>query len=158
MTDGFYVDVYPESDSDSPTKLLDSDYRWRGVVITPQTIELNRSSLCFPEVVNLEDRPRGLFEAIYKNHIGTMLHFVHIHRLPNLKEVFDTLYVEDVEKQFAHRKIYPRLNIIGLEINMHGNPLPEGFEDDLYKKFDVIPIGQRGTSFCFVNEILSYLQ
>ncbi len=157
LTDGFYIDINSESDETSPTKLLDSSYRWRGLYVTPSPQEISRSQLCSPLVKDLDVSPDGIVDEIYKVHPGTMLHFVYIHRMKNLKAFFNSLYRDDVEIPFSKEFVYPHLNFIGLEINMHGEDLPEGLEQQLYDQWDVKLLHKQETSFLFTNEILSYL-
>lgn len=157
MTDGFYIDINSDSDESSPTKLLDVDFRWRGMFITPTAVPVNRTPMCVPVVKDFDAAPKGIVQEIYKAHMGTMLHYVYIHRMTNLKEFFNEIYRKDVEIPFSNEKVWPHLNFIGLEINMQGHALPDGLEQQLYAQFDVKPYKQLGTSFLFVNEILYYL-
>jgi hypothetical protein len=157
MTDGFYLDINSDSDESSPTKLLAQDYRWRGLSIAPNDQQWVRPSRCANKIMDVDLNPSGVCAEIYKVHPGTMLHYVYIHRLKDLKGFFNAIYHDDVEVPYSQQTVWPHLNFIGLEINMHGESLPEGMADQLYSQWDVIFHRQEETSFLFVNEIMSYL-
>lgn len=154
MTDGFYVDVYPESDLNSSTKLLSSEYRWRGISITPTPIEFQRPNMFKSYVIDLKTNPAGLVNSIYLTHPGTMIHYLKINGIEDPSEIFNKTYEEDVIKPYEKQPIYPHLNFICIEIV--GSP-NDSLSKQLYEQFDVIWNHRENGSDIFVNEVLSYL-
>lgn len=155
MTDGFYVDLYPESDWGSSTRLLSVAYRWRGIAITSKPVEFHRSNMFKPYVIDLNANPKGLFTSLYDVHPGSMIHYVCSNNVPNISEVLNQLYIEDTEKPFSTNKTYPHFNIISLELI---GSVSKSLTEQLTQQFDLSFSHKDGDSNWFVNEILSYLK
>ncbi len=154
MTDGFYVDINPVSDSESTTRILSSNYRWRGIAISPNPMEFQRFNMFKFFMIDLNVNPRGLITSIYDTHPGSMIHYMCVNNSPNIKEVFNQVYVEDVEKPFSTNKVYSHLNILSLEVR---GTLDEDFKKQLNDQFDLVHFHTDGSNNLFLNNVLSYL-
>lgn len=154
MQHGFYVDINPFNDDDSDTKILDNQYKWRGISISKNKLQFNRSKLFKSYVYDLDSNPQGLVTSLYETHPGSMIHYMRVNNVKNISKLFNNLYTEDVEKPFSKQSIYPHLNIICLEITE--KPTNELIKQ-LYDQFDVKFVHESDNSYYFVNDVMSYL-
>lgn len=154
MTDGFYIDINSENNMSSPTTILDKNYRWRGMCFTQTPSEFTRGRLCKIIHTDPNNILKNLVDEIYNIHPGTMIHYMYIQSITDLKSLFDAIYEKDVIDPYSKQIVYPHLNIINLEI--------VGSVDlemvlQLCNQFDLKFISEQSGSSFFVNEIFSYL-
>lgn len=154
LQDGFYVDINPVSDKNSWTKVLDSDYRWRGIAITPTPMEFNRGPMFRHYVGNANTDPKKMVDAIYETHPGSMIHFIYINGVDDVSKLLNVTYDEDVVKPYSNQKVYPHLNFITMKLCCKLTP---ELTKQLYDQFDLIHVDSQMNAHWFVNEVMSYL-
>lgn len=151
---GFYIDVNPISDQESYTKILDLSYRWRGIIISKESITIDRSDLCKFFIIDLDSNPSGFVNSVYETHPGSMLHYIRIRKVTNVFNLFNSIYNQDVEIPYSTKTIYPHLNIICLEIE---TPLNDILLNQLYDQFDLKFVCKNDNYNVFVNSVMSFL-
>lgn len=154
LQDGFYVDINPVSDDNSWTKVLDSQYRWRGIAIIPTQMEFKRGPMFRPYVGDLDADPKKLVDALYETHPGSMIHFIRIGGVRNVSRLLNVIYEEDVIKPYSKQTIYPHLNFISMMLSCEMTP---ELMKQLYDQFDLVHVDSQMNAHWFVNSVMRYL-
>lgn len=154
MTDGFYVDIYPENDEVSSTKLLDESYRWRGLCITDK--QINRSNFCNIFNIDVNNSPITFVSTLQTVMVGRMIHFMSINNVKNIENMFDVFYDNDIACKYIGTRHYWKRQIIGLEI-MSVDTLSDTLFEKLNKYFNLKLFYNNNNEYRFINELYSIL-